>query len=208
MPVNQGRIVFKTALICFLAFGLQSGIAQTVPDAVEGVLPLRVGAGVSSYNTDAFSNRLLGPTVWVDWNFQHVPTFLRGVGAEAEVRDLAWGQPQGLSWSIFTMGGGLIYTRTYHRVFRPYAKFLVNFSEQANIGGPATRLPSWYKTDKWATMAPGGGIDVHAWRHIWVRADYEYQFWKVEWFNDHYLNPQGATLGIIYDIRSSRRFGR
>ena len=200
--MNWAQIVLKSVLLLLVAAGVRNATAQTVYDATEGSLPLRVGAGISDYYTEIYPNHFKGPTVWADWTFRRVPKIMQGIGIEGEGRELTWGQPKGSSWSFVTFGGGPIYSRTYHRVLRPYAKILVNYSEQRHIQG--AQFAASYQADKWLTFAPGGGVDVHAWRHIWVRADYEYQFWKVMWTNDHFLNPQGVTLGLAYDFRVNR----
>jgi opacity protein-like surface antigen len=95
-----------------------------------------------------------------------------------------------------------MYTWRHYRNFHPYAKLLVDYGAQKNI--QIDGFPSWYKSDKWMIYAPGGGVEAHAWRNVWVRADYEYQFWKVEWFDNNFLNPQGATLGVSYDFSRIR----
>jgi opacity protein-like surface antigen len=52
------------------------------------------------------------------------------------------------------------------------------------------------------TYAAGGGVDVHVKGPFWMRADYEYQFWKTGFYKStDTLNPRGVTLGVAYDFR-------
>jgi hypothetical protein len=48
----------------------------------------------------------------------------------------------------------------------------------------------------------GGGVELRAYRSLWVRADYEYQFWPDFFFKGAkpigQLNPQGFTVGVLY----------
>ena len=175
--------------------------SQVVPSATEGGLPLVVGVGFSSYYTEMFvHNRMEGPTVWADWNFYHAPSFLHGFGIEAEARGRVFGQPQGQNLRQATAGGGPIYTLRHFRNFHPYAKFLADLGGEDHIKN--RRLPSWYTADRWAIWAPGGGVEYRAWRNVSVRVDYQYQFWRVGFFNTtSFLNPQGFTVGASYDFR-------
>jgi len=53
----------------------------------------------------------------------------------------------------------------------------------------------------------GGGIEVRAYRNVWVRGDFEYQFWPDFYKNKTpagSLTPQGATLGAVYDFSIRR----
>jgi len=176
--------------------------AQVVPAAQEGGLPLVIGGGVSSYDTEIYPSNFEGFALWADWSFGRGPSYLHGLGIEVEGRDLDWGQPAGSSWRVATAGGGPIYSWRHYSSFHPYAKFLVDYGAQSGIKGK--QFPSWYKSDKWMIYAPGGGVEVRAWRNLWVRADYEYQFWNVQWHDNHFLNPQGTTVGVSYDFRRMR----
>lgn len=205
MCLNGCRLTLHTAWILFLLGSTALAAAQVTRSAEEGSLPLRVGAGVSSYYTEIWDRtRLTGPTLWGDWTFRHVPSAFRGLGVELEGRELAWGQPAGSNWSMATLGGGPVYSYKRLSILQPYAKYLLDFGMQWNIAN--RYLPKWYQSDKWMTEALGGGLDVHAKGRIWVRVDYEYQFWKVDWFNsvDH-LTPQGFTLGAAYDLSAHHR---
>jgi hypothetical protein len=177
--------------------------SQVEPAATESGLPLSVGAGVSDFYTEMISKHLQGPTVWADWNFYRGSSFLRGFGAEAEVRVLDFGEPPGQRLRLANAGGGPIYTWRHFCNIRPYGKFLVDFSGMDHI--KISTLPRWYTADRWATYAVGGGVEYRAVGNVWIRADYEYQFWRVEFFNPNaFLNPQGFTVGASYNFRHVR----
>jgi opacity protein-like surface antigen len=75
----------------------------------------------------------------------------------------------------------------------------VDFAAMNHI--QSAKLPSWYTGDRWTAYAWGGGIEYRAWDGVWVRADYEYQFWRVKFFDPNaFLNPQGFTVGASYDF--------
>jgi opacity protein-like surface antigen len=146
-----------------------------------------------------FAKRMVGTTVWADWNFDRAPSFLRGFSVEAEVRDLDHGQPQGQKLRQGTAGGGPLYTWRHFSNFHPYGKFLVNLGAMDHIKN--ARLPSWYQGDIWTIYACGGGVDYRVHQSVWLRTDYEYQFWRVKFFNPNsFLNPQGFTVGVSYDF--------
>jgi hypothetical protein len=58
--------------------------------------------------------------------------------------------------------------------------------------------------DSRTVTSMGGGLEFHAYRTIWVRADYEHQSWP-DFFKHAnpaipagLLNPQGFTVGALY----------
>jgi len=175
--------------------------SQAVPSAYSGGGPaIVVGAGVSNYYTEMFPKHMEGVAVWADCNSHRGPFYLRGFGVEAEVRDLDSRQPTGNNLRLATLGGGPIWTWRRYRKFHPYGKFLIDYGSMAHIKSPG--FPSWYTADKWVTGATGGGVEYRAWRNVWVRADYEYQFWRVDWFNTtSFLDPRGFTVGVSYDLK-------
>lgn len=172
--------------------------SQVAPAATEGGLPLVVGAGFSDFYSD-WNGRLAGPTVWVDWNFYHGPSFLHGFGIEVEGRDLNYGRTGGVpNLRQDTAEGGAIYTWRHYRNFHPYAKYLIGFG---SIDFPPYGT---YSHDTRTVLIPGGGAEYRAYRNIWVRGDYEYQYWR-HIFGPHDLNPNGVTIGVSYDFGSFRR---
>jgi hypothetical protein len=174
-------------------------LAQTVPAATEANPPLAIGGGLSSYNPDWAHGRMMGATVWVDYTPSHLPAILHGIGLEAEVRDLTFGRASTVPPHLKqqTAGGGIIYTWSHYRNFHPYGKFLESF------GGVTWDVaPAPYRHDTRTVTSAGGGFEFHAYRKIWVRADYEYQFWP-NLFGQT-LDPSGFTLGATYHFGRSR----
>jgi hypothetical protein len=183
-----------------------SVLAQTVPAATESRLPLAVGAGFSGYNPDLRGGHLLGGALWVDYFPNQVPRLLQGIGIEAEARDLSLdrssSQPANLRED--TVEGGLIYSWRHFRNVHPYGKFLMgygntDYENAAKLRGHDSRT---------ITIA-GGGVDIRVFQRVWLRADYEYQFWP-DFFKHpapipaDQLNPQGFTVGALYRFGSRR----
>jgi opacity protein-like surface antigen len=172
--------------------------SQVVPEAKAPGIPLTVGVGYSNYATD-WSGRLSGPMLWADWNFYDYQSFLRGFGLEVEARDLNYdrtGETPNLRMD--TASGGVIYSlHPYRHRFKPYAKFLIGYgSIDFNVAADP-----YYKHDTRTVYTPAGGLDYRLFGDVWVRGDYEYQFWT-DFFDHHALNPNGVTVGIAYDLKS------
>jgi outer membrane autotransporter protein len=55
-----------------------------------------------------------------------------------------------------------------------------------------------YGHDTRTVYEPGVGTDVRFWNRFSVRGQYDYQFWHQLFQND--LNPQGFTVGVVYDF--------
>lgn len=168
--------------------------SQVVSGGSGGGLPLVIGVGFSDYNTD-WSGRLDGVTLWVDWSINRGPSFLHGLGIEAEGRDLNFGRKNIPTLRQDTGEGGAIYTWRHYRNFHPYGKGLLGFGS-FDFG----HLNPTYSHATRTVYALGGGVDYRAWRNVWVRGDYEYQFWPDFW-NHHTMNPGGFTIGASYDFR-------
>jgi opacity protein-like surface antigen len=200
MSIKKHKLIPSVTVVLFLAAIASVAFAQVAPSAREGGYPLRVGVGFSSYYTELWPNtRQTGLTLWADWTFRHMPRILHGLGVEAEGRDLGWGQPNGSGWSLGTLGGGPIYSYRKSQFIQPYVKGLVNYGAQWDIA--LSKYSNSYGSDKWMTYAVGGGLDLRIRRGLMVRGDYEYQYWKTNWFNTtDYLNPQGFTLSVAYDL--------
>jgi len=210
--------VALAALLVGAAFPV---VAQVVPSAESGGLPLVAGGGASRFNMDCgpfiygATCYMNGITLWVDWNLQRLPGrgLLRGLGVELEGRDINFGLPASLANNAVgdsgsnlrqdTGLGGVIYHWRRYRVVRPYGKVL------AGLGSidfpPLPASPAWYRHDNRTITALGAGADVHAWRTVWIRADWEYQFWPDLFGNPHSLTPTGITLGAVCDFKGLYR---
>jgi opacity protein-like surface antigen len=195
--------------------------AQVVPSAEQGGFPIVVGAGYSGFNIDwgqdAFGQvrYMEGVTLWIDWNLTrlHHPSLLSGLGVEVEGRDINYGLPASLSNAELhdtgtnmrqdTGLGGVIYHWRHYAKVRPYGKAL------AGLGSidfpPLPASPPTYRHDNRTITAFGAGADVHAWRSVWLRADWEYQFWPGLFGSPHDLTPTGITIGAVYDFNGVRR---
>ena len=176
--------------------------AQVVPAAEKHGLPLVVGVGFSDFNSDwnygVRGGRLAGGTVWADWNFYGAPSFLHGLGIEAEARDLNYARTGNVpNMRQDTAQIGAIYTWRHYQRVHPYAKYL------AGLGSiDFQHTDPHYSHDTRTVYTPGGGVEYRAWRNVWVRGDYEYQFWT-DFFRHHTMNPNGVTLGVSYDFGHS-----
>lgn len=184
----------KIALAVLLVIASSRAFSQVVPHGTREGLPLNVGLGYSNYHTD-WSGRLGGPMFWIDWNFDKAPLLLDGVGVEVEGRDLNYNR-SGIDPKLRmdTISGGLIYNwRHYHR-FHPYAKFLVGYGS-IDFTSPNPN----YTHDTRIVYAPGGGAEYRVYQNVWLRGNYEYQFWP-DFFSHHTMNPTGFTVGFAYNF--------
>jgi hypothetical protein len=43
-------------------------------------------------------------------------------------------------------------------------------------------------------------VECGVWSHVWLRADYEYQFWPPPLFGPHALTPSGLMIGATYNF--------
>lgn len=173
--------------------------SQTGPAAIQGGLPIVVGSGFSNFNTGYFSgNRMNGITVWVDYYPNFLPRVLRGLGIEAEGRDINFSRPSSLSRMREDTGQfGFIYPWYHYRKIHPYGKFL------AGMGSIDFPPHGTYSHDKFSLYTPGGGAEFKAFGGIWLRADYQYQIWY-KTFLPNGLHPNGITIGASYDFRPNR----
>jgi len=198
---------FKVFLPPVLALSLLAAavpaFSQVVPDYRErGALPLEVGAGFSDFNVDwGGGRRENGGTITADWTLNHMPRLLQGLGVGIIGRDLVVGAPASISYFQYeTAGGGAIYHFLRPRNFLPYAKGGGGFGRIKFAPG----YPPGYNGDTRSFSYMGGGADFHAWRHFWVRADYEYQIWQHLFGSPHALTPNGFTVGPEYDFGTFR----
>lgn len=190
----------KMLLAVLLVSASIPAYSQVAPQARASGFPLTVGVGYSNYATD-WSGRLSGPTLWADWNFYGLTPYLRGFGLEVVARDLNYDRTGTTpNLRMDTASGGVIYSlRPIRHKFKPYAKFLIGYgSIDFTVSNP------YYKHDTRTVYTPAGGLDYRLFGDVWVRGDYEYQFWT-DFFNGHALNPNGITVGVEYDFRNLHR---
>ena len=189
---------FWLALATLLVSAASSVRAQIAPSATGKKFPFAVGAGLSGYNADYGHGHLLGGTLWVDYFPGWVPSILKGIGLEAEARDLNYGrsatQPSNLRDDV--VQGGLIYSLPYFRNFRPYGKFSEGYG---NSDDGVSLTPPHRNHDSRTIASGGGGVEYRAYRSLWLRADYEYQSWPNFFKHPATVNPpEPARLGAVY----------
>jgi opacity protein-like surface antigen len=187
---------FKLIFAALLVAAVLPAHSQVTPAANQGGVPIVVGAGFSDFSIDwGPGQRMEGISAWVDWYPNRLPAVLNGLGIEAEGRDIDFGRPASIPKMRQDTGvGGAIYDWNRFRNFRPYAKYLVG------IGSIDFPPAGTYSHDTFLVLSPGAGVEYRAWRHIWIRGDYEYQYWH-HTFGLHDLNPNGFTVGASYDFR-------
>jgi hypothetical protein len=163
-------------------------------------LSLSVGAGASSYNVDWGHGEMQGATIWVDLRQSYEPAFLRGIGIEGEYRDIRFGpsSTQPVNFRLLTAGGGVIYCWEKFRNIHPCGKVLTSF------GGIDWKTPNPHFQYTTRVTAPGFGFEYRVLNSLWLRAEYEYQFWPdletSRPHSTHVLNPEGVTIGASYSI--------
>ena len=169
---------------------------QAKPAAIGSRSQFAIGAGFSDYASD-WSGRYDGGALWADWNPGRGPSFLHGLGLEIEARDLSIDENSLSSkLQLDTIGGGPIYTIRRFRNIHPYAKFLISY---ASFDFPGYKQKWHYSHDTRTEYTPGFGAEYRIGHNVWVRGDYEYQFF-VNFFNHHAMNPNGFTVGASYEF--------
>jgi len=174
--------------------------SQVAPAATEGGLPLTVGVGISDYDLDwGYGSRMAGISVYADWDLFILPGPLKNLSIQAEGNDIDFGRPARVPGMRQDTGlGGLKYTFRHSRTLLPYAKLLGGVG---SIDFPDPTNP-YYTHDTFGVWAIGGGAEYRLWRKLWVRGDYECQFWN-KTFGPNDLTPQGFTIGGSYHFRST-----
>jgi opacity protein-like surface antigen len=196
------------SLAVFLVLSALPGHAQVAAAGEGRTIPFNVGAGFSNYDTDigsyqkadVGSDRLSGGTVWMDYDPTFLPGRLYGLGIEAQGRDLDLNHTTDQPYLREDVAsGGAIYR--WNRIFavRPYGEFLMGFG---NADYETTSGLHYHQTRTVTTA--GGGAEFDAFHRLWVRADYEYEWWPDFFINGKpnvaapRLQPQGITLGFTY----------
>jgi opacity protein-like surface antigen len=189
----------KLFLIALLLVAVSPIFAQVTPSARQGgPVPLVLGVGFSNYSMDwGPGQRMNGITAWVD--LYPLPGALRNLGFEAEGRDINYMRSiPNLREDTGQIGA--IYSFSHYLKFHPYAKFLAGIG---SMDFPAFPAAPNYHHDTFLITTPGGGAEIQAHQHIWIRADYEYQQWHNVFGPDN-SNPNGFTIGAQWDFRRSR----
>jgi opacity protein-like surface antigen len=210
-------------LAAFLACAAFSALAQNAPSATENQLPFAAGVGLSGYNSDHGNSFLFGSTLWLGYTPARMPRHLHGIGIEAEARDLNYGRSSSQpNLREDTVEGAAVYSWPHFLNIRPYGKFLMGFGN-TDYGNYVSEPPCFDSTsaslagntdsssgtlcryhDSRTIAGLGGGVEFRVKPRVWVRVDYEYQFWP-DFFKHPLttqpaglLNPQGFTVGVLY----------
>lgn len=181
------------AALCagFLVSVPHRAAAQVEPQARVGGLPIYAGIGISRYNLDYGPGRYMeGVTGWVGVNLFH------GLGVDGSARSIFMNTPPQLTrMQQNTFLGGIHWYTPHIGIAHPYVRMA------GGIG--SIEFPSnnpLYTRDTYSVVAPSGGADFRVAEHVYIRAEYEYQFWK-EFQSPQDLTPQGWTVGAIYSFR-------
>jgi opacity protein-like surface antigen len=194
------HVSWKFPLALLLGITAIHAYPQTAPAATQGNIPLVIGGGISDFLLDwGYSRRMTGATVWVDYGLADQFRRLHGVGIELEGHDINWNRPSNLPKMRQDTGqGGVTYTWERFRNLDPYAKVVAGIG---SIDFPAHPDAPYYTHDTFAVFSPGGGAEYRIRNRIWVRGDYEYQFWR-HVFGPNDLNPNGFTIGATYHFEN------
>lgn len=187
----------KLVSVALIFAAATAAFSQVHPAAQSTPLPFTAGLGFSYFAAD-WSGYEAGPVIWGDWN----PTFFRGFGLEAEARDLNFARTGDVpNLREDTIGGGPTYTiRHFHNVHF-YGKFLISYGS-IDYNGNIPGATSHHETR--TVSAPGAGGEFRIWSNVWIRSDFEWQYWP-QLGHGNYLNPRGATLGVAYDFGGHQR---
>jgi hypothetical protein len=191
----------ETILAVLLACASIRSFSQVAPAAgpQRSNWPVSVGLAFSAYNSD-LGGHLKGTTLWADWNFYKLPPLLDGFGIELEARDLSYGRTgSDPKLRMDTVAGGVIYTTHFYRRFHPYGKFLIG---QGSVD--FTSSDPNYTHDTRSLYVAGGGADTRFYKSLWLRVNYEYQFWPVFFHPNQTMNPHGIDIGVAYDFGNFR----
>ncbi len=105
-----------------------------------------------------------------------------------------------------SLAGGLKLQRNFGPL-RPYGDVEVGTGTIAFIDPTRNPDGSWYRRDNSVITAVGGGVEVRLARWIDVKADAQYQYWKLG-HDQHYLTPFITSIGIAYRIPYRTLAGR
>lgn len=159
--------------------------AQVAPAQNGGKISLALGAGFSGFNTDYAPDNMYGVTAYYDMDFG------RWIGVEVEGRTIQFNQFGNLREDTIAVGGRFMFP---HRGrFAPYAKFLGGVG---SIDFPPPPGAPYYSHDTFTFYDAGGGLDYKLTHHVFLRGDYEYEWWP-SWPR-HGLTPNGFTIGAGY----------
>jgi opacity protein-like surface antigen len=183
--------VAPAAILMFSGRGL---VAQVAPAAKVGGLPIGISVGVSDYDIDyGPDRRMQGLVARAGIGLFH------GLGVDFGARTIFMNTPSGITrMQQTTYLAGAFYESPGIWRLRPFARF------GGGIG--VIEFPSnnpLYTRDSYVVYAPSGGAEYPITPKVFVRAEYEYQYWR-QYHGQHDLTPSGYTVGVTYYMRPRR----
>jgi hypothetical protein len=195
----------KSVFAMFFLISSLPLFSQVVPAATGSGLPKwSFGGGVSDFNPDFGRGHLAGGTLWIDYTLPGMPPLLRGICIQLTARDLSF--DRSATEPVLRMdaaGGGAIYKWAGFSNFRPYAKVT---AELANVDYLGLRNRHVRFNESRTDTSFGGGLEFRAYKSVWVRAEYEYQYLPNFFISrtnsavGEPLDPMGFTVGATYNI--------
>lgn len=188
-----------TKIVMLIGLALSSALtlnAQVAPAATSfGVGKLNVGAEFSIFQIDAYPHPIeSGVGVYVDYDPR------RFFGLEVEGRTIQFNETKNQRRDEISGGFRYIYN---HGQFAPYAKALAgigsaDFTRGTYFGAPLRQH------DTFTTMTFGGGVDYKLTHKLYLRGEYEYQYW-LDYGTARrgplgVSNPNGYSVGVSYRI--------
>ena len=192
----------KLFSIAVLVLAGSCGFSQVGPSGRQGSgsLPLVLGGGYSNFTLDwGPRQRSNGLAAWVD--VYPLPGRLKDLGIEMEGRSSRWGNPvPNLRQDTAQIGG--IYSYSGFKTVHPFATFV------AGIGSmdfpPFPGRPN-YTHDNFTVTSTAAGGEIHAFEGIWIRGEYEYQWWHKVFGPGNTSTPNGFSVGLQYDLRRANQ---
>jgi opacity protein-like surface antigen len=199
----------KLVLAALLTLSALPVFSQVAPAVKINGIPLGVGVGLVDYDTDYYrpylaewSGRMIGVSAWANYSVFHgfgvevegTTIFANKPPAHVPAGEIAYG-----SVKEETLQGGIIYKFHEHYKLHPYLK--------AMGGGARVNFPSvnpYYTLEDAGLFSASGGVEYRAWRNVFVRGQYQYQWWK-GFRGGSGFNPQGFTVGATYYLRGVHR---
>ncbi len=187
----------SSALILCSSLGAS---AQVAPAAFINGRSIGVGVGFSDYSLDyGQGRRMAGPVARASVGIFH------GFGVDVSARSILLFKPDSLTrmrQNTFLAGAYYEVPRAWR--VRPFVRFAGGLG---TIDFPS-RDPR-YTHDSYTVYAPSAGVEMPLVHNLYLRADYEYQYWK-RYHGPRDLNPQGVTVGLTYYLSGMRphRFRR
>jgi hypothetical protein len=187
-------LCISAALSLVPGIGSYSAHAQVAPAAYGGGRPIGISVGVSDYNLDYGPDRRMQGLV-----LRGGVGIFHGIGLDANARTIFMNTPSQLTrMQQNTFLGGVFYESASFWRVRPFVRFGGGLG---TIEFPS-RNPA-YTRDSYTVLAPSGGLEFPITRKVYLRGEWEYQFWK-KYHSPRDLTPQGGTVGVTYYLSGMR----